>query len=67
LGFAPLFPSFSSVSVARTFWRNAAIFHGCVMGAVCTSWTTDIANATAQASWEAQGWQLDQAFYTCHF
>jgi GNAT superfamily N-acetyltransferase len=86
VGFTQLFPSFSSVSMARTFLLNdlfvlpshrrqgiasdllnAAIAYGHAMGAVRISLTTDIANATAQATYEAQGWQRDQAFYTYHF
>ena len=86
VGFTQLFPSFSSVSMARTFLLNdlfvlashrrqgiasdllnAAIAYGHAMGAVRISLTTDITNATAQATYEAQGWQRDQAFYTYHF
>ncbi len=86
VGFTQLFPSFSSVSMARTFWLNdlyvlpshrrqgigsllldAAMAYGRAMGAVRISLTTDIANATAQATYEAKGWQRDQAFYTYHF
>ena len=86
VGFTHLFPSFSSVSMARTFGLNdlfvlpshrrqgigselldAAIAYGRAMGAVRISLTTDIANATAQATYESQGWQREQAFYTYLF
>lgn len=86
VGFTQLFPSFSSVSMARTFvlndlfvapshrrqgvgalLLNAAVTHGQALGAVRVSLTTSIANVTAQATYEAQGWQRDQAFYTYHF
>jgi ribosomal protein S18 acetylase RimI-like enzyme len=46
---------------------HAAIDYGRAMDAVRISLTTDVANATAQATYESQGWQRDQAFYTCHF
>ena len=86
VGFTQMFPSFSSVSMARTFLLNdlfvlpshrrqgigsllldAAVAYGHAMGAVRISLTTDTANATAQATYEAQGWKRDQAFYTYHF
>jgi hypothetical protein len=31
------------------------------------SLTTNIANLTAQATYEAQGWKRDEAFYVYHF
>ena len=86
VGFTQLFPSFSSVSMARTFVLNdlfvapshrrqgvgallldAAVAHGRALGAVRLSLTTNIANVTAQATYEARGWQRDQAFYAYHF
>jgi len=86
VGFTQLFPSFSSVSMARTFLLNdlfvaprhrrqgvgallldAAVQYGRSLGAVRLSLTTNIANLTAQATYEAQGWKRDEAFYVYHF
>ena len=86
VGFTQLYPSFSSVSMARTFVLNdlfvapshrrlgvgalllqAAVAHGQALGAVRMSLTTNIANTNAQAVYEAQGWQRDNAFYAYHW
>jgi len=86
VGFTQLFPSFSSVSMARVFLLNdlfvapshrrqgvgsllldAAVQYGRSLGAVRLSLTTNIANLTAQATYEAQGWKRDEAFYVYHF
>ena len=86
VGFTQLFPSFSSVSMARVFLLNdlfvapghrrqgvgallldAAVQYGRSMGAVRLSLTTNIANLTAQATYEAQGWKRDEAFYAYHY
>jgi GNAT superfamily N-acetyltransferase len=86
VGLTQLFPSFSSVSMARVFLLNdlfvlpshrrqgvgallleAAVQYGRAMRAVRLSLTTNIANVTAQATYEAQGWKRDEAFYAYHF
>ena len=86
VGLTQLFPSFSSVSMARVFLLNdlfvapshrrqgvgallldAAVQYGRSLGAVRLSLTTNIANVTAQATYEAQGWKRDEAFYAHHF
>ena len=86
VGFTQLFPSFSSVSMARIFLLNdlfvvpshrrqgvgaglldAAVQYGRSLGAVRLSLTTNIANLTAQATYEARGWKRDEAFYVYHF
>ncbi len=86
VGFAQLYPSFSSVSMARTFVLNdlyvvashrrrgvgaqllaAATAHARALGAVRVTLTTDVRNTTAQATYQAKGWQRDEAFYVYHF
>lgn len=86
VGFTQLFPSFSSVSMARTFLLNdlfvapshrrrgvgallldAAVRHGRALGAVRLSLSTHVSNTTAQATYQAQGWQRDTDFLVYHF
>ncbi len=86
VGFTQLYPSFSSVSLARTFILNdlfvahnhrrqgvgskllhAATEFARLLGAVRVSLNTDIKNTTAQKTYQAQGWQRDEEFYTYHF
>jgi GNAT superfamily N-acetyltransferase len=86
LGFTQLYPSFSSVSLARTFILNdlfvvpdrrrggvgsallqAAVDHARALGAVRVSLNTDVANAAAQATYEARGWKRDHEYYAYHF
>ena len=86
VGFAQLYPGFSSVSMARTFLLNdlyvlashrrhgvgalllkAAVAHAQSAQAVRISLTTNVANTTAQAVYEAQGWAREQAFLTYNF
>ena len=86
LGFTQLYPSFSSVSMARVFILNdlfvvpdrrrggvgtallrAAVDHARAFGAVRVSLNTDIANTTAQATYEARGWKRDREYYAYHF
>lgn len=85
VGFTQLYPSFSSVSLARVFVLNdlyvdprarrqgvaAALLsagqaHARQLGAVRLSLTTNIENVSAQALYEASGWQRDQQFYAYH-
>jgi GNAT superfamily N-acetyltransferase len=86
LGFTQLYPSFSSVSLARVFILNdlfvvpdrrrggvgsallqAAVDHARSLGAVRVSLNTDVANAAAQATYEARGWKRDREYYAYHF
>ena len=86
VGFTQLYPSFSSVAMARTFVLNdlfvvagrrrqgigsellrAATDHARSLGAVRVTLSTDIGNASAQATYEAQGWQRDRRFCVYHF
>ena len=86
VGFTQLYPSFSTVSLARTFILNdlfvapahrrrrvgasllaAATGFAQALGAVRVTLTTDIHNTSAQATYQALGWQRDQAFYVYHF
>ena len=86
VGFTQLYPSFSSVSLARVFILNdlfvvpshrrggvgtallaAATDHARALGAVRVSLNTDVANAAAQATYEARGWNRDRAYYAYHF
>ena len=86
LGFTQLYPSFSSVSLARTFILNdlfvvpdrrrsgvgsallqAAVDHARALGAVRVSLNTDVANTTAQATYEARGWKRDREYHAYHF
>ena len=86
LGLTQLYPSFSSVSLARTFILNdlfvvpdrrrsgvgsallqAAVDHARAFGAVRVSLNTDVANTTAQATYEARGWKRDREYYAYHF
>ena len=86
VGFTQLYPSFSSVSLARVFILNdlfvvperrrsgvgsalldAATGHARALGAVRVSLNTDVANATAQATYEARGWKRDREYFVYHF
>jgi len=86
VGFTQLYPSFSSVSLARVFVLNdlfvvpgrrrggvgsalldAATGHARALGAVRVSLNTDVANATAQATYEARGWKRDREYFAYHF
>ena len=86
VGFTQLYPSFSSVSLARVFILNdlfvvpshrrsgvgsallqAATDHARALGAVRVSLNTDVANATAQATYEARGWKRDREYFAYHF
>lgn len=86
VGFTQLYPSFSSVSLARTFILNdlfvvasqrrtgvgsallrAATDHARSLGAVRVTLNTDIQNASAQAVYEARGWQRDHEYFVFHF
>ena len=86
LGFTQPYPSFSSVSLARTFILNdlfvvpdrrrsgvgsallqAAVDHARALGAVRVSLNTDVANTTAQATYEARGWKREREYYAYHF
>ncbi len=86
VGFTQLYPSFSSVSMARVFVLNdlfvapshrragvgsqllrAATSHARALGAIRVTLTTDVKNKSAQAAYEAEGWQRDQDFYVYHF
>ncbi|MEO5882001.1 MAG: GNAT family N-acetyltransferase [Caldimonas sp.] len=86
VGFMQLYPSFSSVSLARTFILNdlfvvpthrrtgvgsgllqAAVDHARSLRAVRLTLNTDIANATAQATYEARGWKRDREYFVYHF
>lgn len=81
-GFTQLYPSFSSVSAARTYVLNdlfvvpsmrrrgaatallrAAADFARSYGAVRLTLSTAITNTTAQAVYEAEGWQRDTVFY----
>ena len=85
-GFTQLYPSFSSVSLARSFILNdlfvvpgqrrtgvgsallrAAVDYARSLGAVRVTLNTDIQNATAQATYEAEGWKRDREYYVYHF
>lgn len=85
VGFTQLYPSFSSVSMARVFVLNdlyvdpqarrtgvasallkAAQNHAQNLGAVRLSLNTDVQNRSAQALYDAMGWQRDQQFYAYH-
>ena len=85
-GFTQLYPSFSSVSLARVFILNdlfvapshrrsgvgssllqAATDHARTLGAVRVSLNTDVANTTAQATYEAGGWKRDREYFAYHF
>ena len=46
---------------------DAATTYARSLGAVRVSLNTDTANTTAQATYEARGWQRDQAFLAYHF
>ena len=46
---------------------DAAVQYGRSLGAVRLSLTTNVENLTAQATYEAQGWKRDEAFYVYHF
>ena len=84
-GFTQLYPSFSSVSMARIFILNdlfvehhhrqkgigtmlldAAARYAQTLGAIRLSLTTAHTNKTAQAVYEAAGWQKDEVFLTYH-
>ncbi len=86
VGFTQLYPSFSSVSMARVFILNdlfvapthrrkgvakqlidAATHMAQTLGAVRVSLSTAIDNKTAQATYEALGWQRDSVFCAYHF
>jgi GNAT superfamily N-acetyltransferase len=86
VGFTQLYPSFSSVSLARVFILNdlfvvpshrrggvgsalldAATGHARALGAVRVSLNTDVANTTAQATYEARGWKRDREYFAYHF
>lgn len=86
LGFCQLYPSFSSVSLARSFILNdlfvlpsarrtgvgkalldAALGYGRALGAVRLSLSTAVDNETAQALYQAAGWQRDAQFYVYHY
>ena len=86
VGFTQLYPSFSSVSLARVFILNdlfvvpthrrsgigsalldAATGHARALGAVRVSLNTDVANAAAQATYEARGWKRDREYFAYHF
>ena len=86
VGFTQLYPSFSSVSLARVFILNdlfvapshrrsgvgsallqAATDHARALGAVRVSLNTDVANTTAQATYEARGWKRDGEYFAYHF
>ena len=86
VGFTQLYPSFSSVSLARVFILNdlfvapshrrsgvgsallqAATDHARALGAVRVSLNTDVANTTAQATYEARGWKRDREYFAYHF
>jgi len=86
VGFTQLYPSFSSVSLARVFILNdlfvapshrrsgvgssllqAATDHARTLGAVRVSLNTDVANTTAQATYEARGWKRDREYFAYHF
>ena len=85
-GFTQLYPSFSSVSLARTFILNdlfvvpgqrragvgsallrAATEHARSLGAVRVTLNTDIQNTSAQAVYEARGWNRDHEYFVYHF
>ena len=85
-GFTQLYPSFSSVSLARTFILNdlfvvpgqrrtgvgsallrAATEHARSLGAVRVTLNTDIQNTSAQAVYEARGWNRDREYFVYHF
>jgi len=85
-GFTQLYPSFSSVSLARTFILNdlfvvpgrrrtgvgsqllrAATEHARSLRAVRVTLSTDIANTSAQAVYEARGWKRDREYFVYHF
>jgi len=86
VGFTQLYPSFSSVSLARTFILNdlfvvashrragvgsellrTAVEFARSLGAVRVSLNTDVKNASAQATYEANGWKRDREFFAYHF
>ncbi|MDG4605160.1 MAG: GNAT family N-acetyltransferase [Candidatus Contendobacter sp.] len=86
VGFVQLYPSFSSVSLARIFILNdlfvsehcrkkgvgsrliqAAIGHARILGAARLSLSTAVTNQTAQAVYEATGWQRDKQFFYYEF
>lgn len=46
---------------------DAATTYARSLGAVRVSLNTDTGNTTAQATYEARGWQRDQAFFAYHF
>jgi ribosomal protein S18 acetylase RimI-like enzyme len=46
---------------------KAAVAHAQSAQAVLMSLTTNVANKTAQAVYEAQGWEREQAFLTYNF
>jgi GNAT superfamily N-acetyltransferase len=84
-GFTQLYPSFSSVSMARIYILNdlfvapahrqqglgtqllgASADYARAVGAIRLSLTTELSNTTAQAVYEAAGWQRDGVFCTYH-
>jgi GNAT superfamily N-acetyltransferase len=46
---------------------QAAVDHARALGAVRVSLNTDVANTTAQATYEARGWRRDREYYAYHF
>jgi GNAT superfamily N-acetyltransferase len=46
---------------------QAATDHARSLGAVRVSLNTDVANATAQATYEARGWKRDREYFAYHF
>jgi ribosomal protein S18 acetylase RimI-like enzyme len=85
LGFAQLYPTFSSVSMKRVFILNdlyvaaagrrlgvatkllaALEEHARALGAARISLNVEQVNTTAQALYDARGWQRDQQFYMYH-
>lgn len=85
VGFAQLYPSFSSVALARVFILNdlfvreagrrkgvasallaAVEAYGMALGAVRITLNVARDNQSAQALYEARGWQQDDHFYMYH-
>lgn len=86
VGFAQLYPGFSSISLARSFLLNdlfvhersrgkkvasrliaAAVEFAKSLGAVRLSLSTATTNKSAQALYQAVGWQRDEQFLYYYF
>lgn len=86
VGFTQLYPSFSSISLGRTFVLNdlfvhprgrkrgvgtgllqAATEYARTVGAVFMSLSTAATNTTAQAVYQAAGWQRDEHYLSYEF